>query len=340
VPVFFRALTLDEVVAVQIVFNTRYHWLFLRAELSLPPLRPCRARVQPRYPPIVLNSVSPDDTSATHDSGERRAANGENPPRRRFGDWRRLRPVHLVPGLLAVSIAFGGLYFLFGRGENLPDMSVHPAGVERKAAFFNFMAPIVAARNDAIRERRENLLQLAQRFTAEGQLSILDELWLKRLAKRYAVDWEPDRLDEVFAELRRRVDIVPRPLVLVQAAKESGWGTSRFAREANNLFGQWCFRKGCGLVPERRADGDVHEVRKFDSVEDAIDAYLHNINTGNSYARLRRIRLALRQRDKQPVAADLAEGLLFYSQRRGQYVDEVKSMLRQYHQFEEERNNP
>ena len=254
------------------------------------------------------------------------------PGRTRFG--------LIAIGLLAVSIGLGALYSWFGRGANLPDMSIHPAGPERKAAFFDFMAPIVAARNEAIRERREKLIQLAQKFAAEGHLSILDELWLKRAAEDYAVDWEPDELDAMFAELERRVDIVPRPLVLVQAAKESGWGTSRFAREANNLFGQWCYRKGCGLVPAQRSDGDVHEVRKFDSVEDAVDAYLHNINTFNSYARLRQIRLAIRQRGKQPAADELAEGLLFYSQRRGQYVDEVRSMLRQYHEFQRQRNNP
>jgi Bax protein len=216
-------------------------------------------------------------------------------------------------------------------------MSVHPAGAERKAAFFEFMSPIVETRNDAIRAQRERLLRLAQKYAADGYLSILDEIWLKRLAERYAVDWQADDIEAVFAELRHRVDIVPRPLVLVQAAKESGWGTSRFAREANNLFGQWCYRKGCGLVPAQRAADASHEVRAFDSVEDAVDAYLHNINTGNSYARLRQIRLAQRQRGKPPTAADLAEGLLFYSQRRGQYVEEVQSMLRQYHDFQRRR---
>lgn len=288
----------------------------------------------------MLNPVAQSDSSSAEDSGKRRAASEKNMPRWRPGRWWRLRSARIALALLAVAIALGALYLLLGRGESLPDMRVHPAGPERKAAFFNFMSPIVAARNDAILEQREKLLQLAQEFAAGGHLSILDELWLKRLAEDYGVDWQPDALDAVFAELRRRVDIVPRPLVLVQAAKESGWGTSRFAREANNLFGQWCYRKGCGLVPARRADNDVHEVRKFDSVEDAVDAYLHNINTFNSYARLREIRLAMRQRGKQPVAADLAEGLLFYSQRRGQYVDEVKSMLRQYHVFQQERDNP
>ena len=290
--------------------------------------------------PIVLNSVAHSDSSAADVSGRRRAAGGKNVSRWRPGDWPGLRPSLVALALLAVSTGLGTYYLLYSRGESLPDMSIHPAGAERKAAFFKFMAPIVAARNDAIREQREKLLQLAQKFAAEGHLSILDELWLKRLAEGYEVDWEPDELDAVFAELRRRVDIVPRPLVLVQAAKESGWGTSRFAREANNLFGQWCYRKGCGLVPAQRAENDVHEVRKFDSVDEAVDAYLHNINTFNSYARLRGIRLAMRQRGKQPVAADLAEGLLFYSQRRGQYVDEIRSMLRQYHEFQPEWNSP
>ena len=77
------------------------------------------------------------------------------------------------------------------------------------------------------------------------------------------------------------MDIIPEMMVLVQAANESGWGTSRFSRMGLNLFGQWCYVRGCGLVPRAEEDGR-HEVAKFDSVNDSV-CYMRNINTHGAY---------------------------------------------------------
>ena len=231
-----------------------------------------------------------------------------------------------VGAAIALGLAAGG--WLLSRGADLPDFRNLTEVDERKAAFFGFLRPIVEDRNREIRADRQRLLEIASKHTAEGRISLLDKLWLESLARRFRVDWEALSTAEAIAELKLRVDIVPTPLVLVQAAKESGWGMSRFAREANNLFGQWCYREGCGLVPARRTAGASHEVRLFDSVGDAVDAYLRNINTGKAYARLRQIRANLRAQGKKLTGAALADGLLYYSQRRQKYVEEVKSMLR------------
>lgn len=240
-----------------------------------------------------------------------------------------------VTAALALGVAVA---LLATRDDGLPDLRGIEQVEARKAAFFGYLRPIVEARNGSISADRERLLTIAQRHAEEGRISVLDELWLRRLARDYRLEWTGDAAGEQIAELKRRVDIVPTPLVLVQAAKESGWGTSRFAREANNLFGQWCYREGCGLVPKRRAAGASHEVRSFASVAHAVDAYLRNINSGNSYARLRLIRAGLRAQGKRLTGAALADGLLFYSQRRQAYVEEVKSMLRQYHEFVDEQS--
>ena len=90
-------------------------------------------------------------------------------------------------------------------------------------------------------------------------------------------------------------------------------------------------------MPERRPAGARHEVRDFDSVEDAVTAYLHNINTGRAYQRLREIRAQLRRAGEKPSAIALADGLLFYSERREEYVNEVKRMILQYHKFQHTR---
>jgi len=128
-------------------------------------------------------------------------------------------------------------------------------------------------------------------------------------------------------QLLKRVDTVPMKLVLSQAANESAWGTSRFARQANNLFGQWCFTKGCGIVPSRRNAGATHEVAAFTSPQLSVRSYMHNINTGRVYQDLRNIRAQQRAQGKTATALQLAEGLSKYSERGQAYVKEIKSMI-------------
>ena len=228
-----------------------------------------------------------------------------------------------------------GTTLLTDTGHDLPDLKAYAQGAERKAAFFDFMTPIVESQNQAILAERESLLKIIETLEPGGQPSFLQKRKLESLAQEYRVAWDETDLPGVISTLEQRVDAVPIALVLVQAAKESGWGTSRFAREGNNLFGQWCYREGCGIVPSRRAPGAKHEVRLFDTVDDAIAAYLHNINTGDAYKQLRAIRADARRADREPAAASLANGLIFYSQRREAYVNEVKTMIRQYHKFQE-----
>lgn len=230
--------------------------------------------------------------------------------------------------LLAVTV------FVSTNLNEFPDMQSIDDANQRKAAFFGYLEPIVAARNRDILAQRKKLLAIAETYQRAKQLSFFDELSLKSLTKQYAVEWNPTERARVITTLKKRIDTVPVSLVLVQAAKESGWGTSRFAREGNNLFGQWCYRPGCGIIPANRAVDAKHEVRVFDSIEDAVDAYLHNINTGDAYRKLRDIRARLRGAGKTPDGKALADGLLYYSQRREAYVQEVKLMLDQYHRFQ------
>jgi Bax protein len=218
--------------------------------------------------------------------------------------------------------------------ERMPDMKSIDDTATRKATFFGYLAPIAETLNQDILQQRARLLEIANIYEREKDLSVFDAHGLKSMAQQYAVDWHESDPAEVIARLERRVDIVPVSLVLVQAAKESGWGTSRFAREGNNLFGQWCYSKGCGIVPAQRSADSRHEVRVFGSVKDAIGAYLHNINTADAYASLREIRARQRKAGKTPNGRALADGLLYYSQRRESYVQEVKAMLEQYHEFQ------
>jgi Bax protein len=126
---------------------------------------------------------------------------------------------------------------------------------------------------------------------------------------------------------------VPVPLVLVQAANESAWGTSRFARIGLNYFGIWCYRKGCGMVPNGRTVGAIHEVAAFQSVDKAVASYFKNINTHNAYMIFRTIRAQLRAQNQPLIPKVLATGLIPYSERGVDYVIDINTMLRQNQAF-------
>lgn len=229
-----------------------------------------------------------------------------------------------------VAVLLGAIFWQ--TPQRLPDFSAIDDISERKQAFFAYLAPKVEAENERVLERRERLLELSEQVRAGEPLGWLDRRWLKSLAEEYDVAWQPElsaiERSKAVAVLERRVDAVPVPLALVQAATESGWGRSRFAIEGNNLFGHWCYERGCGLVPERRNLDAAHEVAAFDSVSDSVSRYLHNLNTHAAYAPLRAIRARLRDQGESLSAMALADGLVKYSERRQEYVDEIKTVIR------------
>jgi Bax protein len=124
------------------------------------------------------------------------------------------------------------------------------------------------------------------------------------------------------------VDIVPISLALAQAATESGWGTSRFVIEGNNLFGEWCYEPGCGLTPLRRDEGRSHEVRSFTRPAQSVESYVRNINTHEKYRSFRLLREQMRKEERELSGLELAGELTQYSERRGAYVEEVREMIR------------
>lgn len=232
-------------------------------------------------------------------------------------------------GVLLFAIVLVALYALLRpETETLPDFTQFERVEERKEAFFGFLAPIVVSENQRVLEQRQQLLEIAPRVRDGERLSFLDRRWMRNLAAEYELSWPGESREETLTLLLRRVDVVPPPLALVQAAKESGWGRSRFARLGNNLFGHWCYARGCGIVPARRNSDAAHEVAAFDSVRDSVRRYLNNLNTHPSYLPLRRIRQAEREAGLQPRALPLADGLIRYSERREAYVEEIKQIIR------------
>jgi len=209
-----------------------------------------------------------------------------------------------------------------------PDLSLAASTGARKEMFLDYLQDYIDDENQRISFDRLRLIAIGQTLRGDGALIRDSRDWLLDLADRYEVA-EGDFADREawLEELLFRVDVVPTSLALAQAANESAWGTSRFTREGNNIFGQWCHTPGCGIVPRLRPAGATHEVRSFTTIHDAMAAYFININTNEHYQFFRELRqtMKLQQRDLDPLV--LAFGLNRYSQRGRDYVDELQTII-------------
>ena len=260
-------------------------------------------------------------------------------------EWRREshRILLLYPGLLALTLIMFG--WQLSSIEDLPEsiqdpvaseqtpISVFPdfAAVvevdERKQQFFQFLKDYIDAANAEVLETRQQLKRYDEIAATGSRFSPTERAWILALADEYDFDTAELFEREITAELMRRVDEVPLAMALAQAANESAWGTSRFALEGNNIFGQWCFESGCGLVPLQRQGNASYEVRKFESIGESVRAYIKNINSQYSYEELRELRARMRRRNEPLNAFDLAAGLAAYSERGENYVDEVQNLI-------------
>lgn len=189
---------------------------------------------------------------------------------------------------------------------------------DKKKQFFDFMRPIIQQENDKVLALRKQLI-IARIYNSNSDL-------VQNAAKEYKVDWSDKQRN--WEQLLERVDAVSLNVALAQSANESAWGQSRFAQQGNNFFGQWCYKKGCGIIPKNRNARLTHEVASYKSVNESVRSYIKNINTTRAYAPLRKIRKENRDSKKPANAEDQATGLVLYSQRRDAYVKEIIQMIK------------
>ncbi|MFA9461174.1 glucosaminidase domain-containing protein [Thiohalorhabdus sp. Cl-TMA] len=211
---------------------------------------------------------------------------------------------------------------------DLPDFTRFNDVSKRKAEFFGFLRPVARAANREVEKQRTRLKQAAARLEQVGSLPDGESGWIRRMAERYRVAGREKSQRTTIQDLLKRVDTIPVSLILAQAAKESAWGTSRFARQGNNLFGEWCFNPGCGLVPARRDAGKTHEVERFDTVRASVASYIHNLNSHPRYEDLRAIRARQRRSGGPVTGFALAAGLDGYSAHGQEYVKSVRAIIR------------
>lgn len=233
-------------------------------------------------------------------------------------------PKIFIPIIIAAIVAVVIVRELRDTAPPAPAFSDYPAGEARKTAFFDYFAPLVAAENERIRKQRERVLAWRDAGgPGPWQRSAFETL----AADYFMADFNPEEKDD-WDELLERIDTIPASLPLAQAAKESGWGTSRFATTANNYFGERCFSPGCGVVPQGRPQGATYEFTRFASPAESVRHYLRNLNRHRAYARLRDIRARARDREEPLTGIALTAGLENYSERGHRYLEEIRSLIR------------
>ena len=189
---------------------------------------------------------------------------------------------------------------------------------ERKNLFIQIILPLVIKENQNIKLNRKKLFSILNK----SKNTRLEKKWIKKKFKQYGV------VNNDIATLKIRMDQVPVSMTIAQAAKETGWGTSRFAQEGNALFGQWTW-SGNGIKPAAADNNTTHKVMKFKVLQASVKAYQRNLNTHSSYKEFRGARAEMRDEGKKLDSLILSEYLDKYAETGKEYVRILQQIIRQ-----------
>ncbi len=188
----------------------------------------------------------------------------------------------------------------------------------KKETFIKIVLPLVVAENDKILDDKIKL----KRITSKKMTTDKEKSWLRLKLREYKVK------NSDITELDKRMDIIPVSIALAQAAKESGWGTSRFALEGNAIFGQWTWT-GQGIEPLNKGKHEGHKILRFPILRASVKAYKNNLNTHKGYSQFREKRYSYRKRNKSIKGLNLTETLDRYAQTGKEYTEILEQIIRQ-----------
>jgi Bax protein len=189
---------------------------------------------------------------------------------------------------------------------------------KRKDLFIQIILPLVIKENNKIKLDRNKLFSILNR----NQNTTVEKNWLNAKFKQYGV------VNKDLSTLKIRMDEVPASMAIAQAAKETGWGTSRFAQEGNALFGQWTWT-GEGIKPAGADNNTTHKVMKFKVLQASVKAYQRNLNTHSTYKNFRSARAQLRDKSQKLDSVVLIEYLDKYAETGKAYVRILQQIIRQ-----------
>ena len=189
---------------------------------------------------------------------------------------------------------------------------------KKKSLFIKIILPLILEENNRIKIDRKKLFSVLNK----NKNSKSEKKWLSLKFKQYGV------MNKDLSTLKIRMDEIPVSLAIAQAAKETGWGTSRFALEGNALFGQWTW-SGDGIKPAGADSNTSHKIMKFKILKSSVRAYQRNLNTHSSYKEFRIARAELRDNKMELDSIILSNYLDKYAETGKDYVKILKQIIKQ-----------
>ncbi len=200
---------------------------------------------------------------------------------------------------------------------------------ENIQSFFDFLSPIIKSENSYIMQDRIKLLKLIKK-SEKGNLNNNDINWINDRARYYKLQNFSYKSQENLSYLLIRIDVIPELMVMSQAAIESAYGTSGFAKKANNLFGMRTLSPNRGIIPKQHAKNTRIYVAKYDTINQSIQCYLRNLNTHQAYDSLRKMRKDFRKINEPLDAFKLVYGLKKYSTEGDIYVQKIRRTMKKH----------
>jgi Bax protein len=197
---------------------------------------------------------------------------------------------------------------------------------KQKIKFIETLLPLISYQNQKIIVERARLFEIYDYLDLQKTLPKDDIVLLENMAKKYLINSKNKHKIDLVKELLQSVDIIPNSIVLAQAANESGWGSSRFAKEHNALFGQYTYDEKNGVVPLNRDEGEHYLIRYFSSIDKSIESYFKNINTHYAYEKFRQIRSEMNKNNLGLNVKLLTQHLDAYAKDEF-YVETINSII-------------
>lgn len=196
----------------------------------------------------------------------------------------------------------------------------------KKIKFIKTVLPLIVFENNKILLERKKLLKIKDYLSLEKTLNTNDLKYLKNILKKYKISSKNKHKIDLINELLFNVNVIPNSIVLAQAANESGWGTSRFAREYNALFGQYTYDENKGVIPFEREQGKKHLIKNFTSINKSVESYLKNINSHYAYKNFRKLRSQIQDLNNDFNIKILTNALDVYAEDES-YVETINKII-------------
>ena len=233
-----------------------------------------------------------------------------------------LKKKPLNPNLIELIIKKPDMNFL---NQNINEADLNYLSNSKKD-FVKTLLPLISYQNQNILLERSKLETIKISLDDNNTLEKLDIIFLEKISKKYRLKTNNKLKYQIVNELLDLVDVIPSSIVLAQAANESGWGTSRFAREFNALFGEYTYDYSKGVVPLLREEGEKYLVKSFKSIDKSVQSYFNNLNSHYAYADFREVRKIMRQQNNFSNIKLLVNELDSYAADKN-YIDTINSII-------------